>query len=110
MNRMLTLTFATTLAIGAALAACAPSDTSAACDEDADCESGECYTDSDPGYCTAECETEGSTEECPTDTVCKRIEGGPARCILICETDDQCPENSDCNSVNGDIDGCEPVR
>lgn len=95
-----------------ALAACrASEDVGNACDDDDDCVFGECFTDSDPGYCTAECENEGSTSECPDDTVCKRIQGGPARCILICEDDGGCPSNSECNDVP-DSDGtqaCEPV-
>lgn len=87
-------------------------DVGSSCDDDDDCAFGECYTESEPGYCTAECESEGSTDECPEDTVCKKIEGGPARCLLICEDDDHCPDNSECNDVpdSDGLRGCEPVR
>ena len=82
-----------------------------ACAHDDDCPTGECYTGTDPGYCTAECETEGSTSECPVDTVCKRIQGGPASCLLLCEDTNHCPGNSECNSVpsSDGLSGCEPV-
>lgn len=88
-----------------------PQDVASSCETDADCASGVCYTGSDPGYCTAECETEGSTAECPPDTVCKRIEGGPARCLLVCDDDGDCPTNSECNDVpdSDGLKGCEPV-
>ena len=88
-----------------------PHDVAGACADDDDCAFGECYTASDPGYCTAECENEGSTSECPEDTVCKRIEGGDPRCLLVCEDDGDCPDNSDCNPISeSDLKGCEPVH
>src|SRR5687767_14470346 len=82
-------------------AACRPAseDVGNACDDDDDCSFGECFTDSDPGYCTALCETEGSVSECPENTVCKNIQGGPSRCILSCTEDQACPSNSECNDV-----------
>ena len=93
------------------VAACGPRDTAGACEADEDCESGLCYTESDPGYCTAECETEGETAACPDATVCKRIEGSVARCLLVCEDDAECPANSDCNNVpDSGLSACEPVR
>lgn len=94
-----------------ACAACGAHDVAASCGDDDECETGLCYTESEPGYCTAECGDEGSTDECPVDTVCKRIEGGPARCLLICEVNEECPPNSDCNNVSdSDFRACEPVR
>lgn len=72
----------------------------ARCAKDEDCTVGTCYTQSTPGYCAASYATEGSTSECPADTVCKRIVGGPAR-----------PSNSDCNPIpDSALRGCEPVR
>lgn len=91
--------------------ACTASDTGAECDDDGDCETGLCFTDSNPGYCTSLCLSEGSTEECPANTVCKPIQGGQLSCILICEEQSHCPDNSDCNNVSDtDLMGCEPVH
>lgn len=105
-NRMATLLLALLVT-----ASCGPRDVAGSCFYDEDCATGTCYTESEPGYCTAVCETEGSTSECPADTVCKRIEGGDPRCILVCEDDEDCPTNSDCNNVpDADVNGCEPVR
>lgn len=91
------------------------------CEEDADCMTGNCYLGPGGGYCTTECDNEGATdEECPVDTICKPIQGGPARCLLICgsETscdgadncaDDFCPDGSGCVNVSdSEFDGCEP--
>lgn len=96
----------------AVLGACGGSgDVAASCDSDDDCDSGTCYTESDPGYCTQPCATEGSTGECLEGTVCKRIEGTVTRCILICENDAECGTNADCNSVpDSELMGCEPVH
>jgi hypothetical protein len=95
-----------------ALSACrCGTDVAAPCDSDDDCATGLCFTNTEPGYCTADCVTEGATTECPADTVCKRIEGGDPQCILICDDDNQCPTNSECNDVpsSDGLRGCEPV-
>jgi hypothetical protein len=91
------------------------------CDEDADCETHECYIGPGGGYCTTECSDEGSESQCPLDTVCKPIQGGARRCLLICgsETacdeildecfDEYCPSGSSCVSVgNTSRHACEP--
>lgn len=91
------------------------------CDEDADCETDECYIGPGGGYCTTECADEGSEDQCPLDTVCKPIQGGARRCLLICgsETacdgildecfDEYCPSGSSCVSVgNTSRHACEP--
>ncbi len=86
-------------------------DVALACERDADCETGLCYTQSNPGYCTASCQNEGSTAQCPDFTICKRVQGGPALCILRCDAQGQCPDNSNCTAVPGsDLSACEPVR
>lgn len=90
-----------------------------ACARDADCPSGTCYLGPAGGYCTAPCKNEGSTAECPVDTVCKPIQGGARRCLLVCGSDhycpgsdcasDWCPAGSACVTVsNTTRRGCEP--
>jgi hypothetical protein len=89
------------------------------CDENADCETNECYLGPGGGYCTSPCTTEGDTTDCPLDTVCKPIQGGPRRCLLICGSastcdladcpDAFCPTGSSCVSISGTtLQGCEP--
>ena len=90
------------------------------CDHDADCETDECYLGPAGGYCTSPCSDEGDESECPEDTVCKPIQGGARRCLLICgsETacdgndgcaDEHCPDASSCVSVdNTGNRACEP--
>lgn len=90
------------------------------CKTDNDCETHECYIGPGGGYCTSACTHEGSTSECPVDTVCKPIQGGPARCLLVCGSEsacdrlegcreDYCPGGSSCVSVSEtDLRGCEP--
>lgn len=107
----LALLFAISLAGMVGLAAGCADDVAGTCDSDSDCSTDLCYTQSDPGYCTSECEDEGSRNQCPDDTVCKRVEGGDPLCILICDSDDDCPDNSDCNQVSdADVKACEPVH
>ena len=91
-----------------------------ACDEDRDCPTGTCYLGPGGGYCTAPCTDEGSTDQCPIDTVCKPIQGGARRCLLVCGTehycppgvdcyDDWCPLGSSCVTVSHTtLRGCEP--
>jgi hypothetical protein len=90
------------------------------CARDADCPTGTCYLGPGGGYCTVPCSDEGDTAACPVDTVCKPIQGGPARCLLICgssstcgETscgDGYCPTGSSCVSVSDtSARACEPL-
>jgi hypothetical protein len=91
-----------------------------ACAEDADCPTGTCYLGPGGGYCTSKCANEGSTAECPVDTVCKPIQGGDRRCLLICGSDHYCPEDAGCgvewcpegsscvNVSETDLQACEP--
>lgn len=90
------------------------------CEHDDDCDTGECYLGPGGGYCTSECQGEGSVDGCPDDTVCKPIQGGPQRCLLICGSesacdghddcdDDHCPDGSSCVDISDtDHRGCEP--
>lgn len=90
------------------------------CEQDSDCPTDECYLGPAGGYCTSECTDEGSTAQCPVDTVCKPIQGGARRCLLVCGSSHYCPYDDDCDSEwcpNGsscvnvsetDLKACEP--
>ncbi len=90
------------------------------CQVNTDCATGECYLGPGGGYCTTACQNEGSTSECPWDTVCKPIQGGARRCLLVCGSESACwgeakcdvrwcPKGSSCVSVsNTDLWACEP--
>ncbi|MDH5675600.1 MAG: hypothetical protein OEZ06_25985 [Myxococcales bacterium] len=89
------------------------------CDHDDDCQTGECYIGPGGGYCTSPCASEGDVSDCPADTVCKPIQGGARRCLLICGSDsacdfddcaqDYCPSGSSCVGVdNTEHRACEP--
>jgi hypothetical protein len=84
-----------------------------------DCATKVCYLGPGGGYCTSPCNNEGDTAACPPDTVCKPIQGGARRCLLICGSDstcgkdecprDFCPAGSGCVSVgNTSAKACEP--
>jgi hypothetical protein len=88
------------------------------CTKEEDCPTGQCYLGPGGGYCTSTCATEGDTAECPADTVCKPIQGGPRRCLLICGSSSTCgetscpmsfcPRGSSCVSVsNTSLKACE---
>ena len=81
---------------GAGASAANPEGVGDACSSDDDCRTGECYVGPDAGYCTTACTMEGSTSECPPDTVCKPIHGDPARCLLVCGSDSACSEDGEC--------------
>lgn len=121
---MRALLLLTTLAV-LALASCGdrrghPDGIGNYCEVDDDCETGECYLGPGGGYCTAPCASEGDTADCPDDTVCKPIQGGARRCLLVCGSesacddrgdcdDDECPQGSGCVDVSDtDLRACEP--
>jgi hypothetical protein len=106
-----------------------PSGVGNFCTKNEDCATKNCYLGPGGGYCTTDCADEGSTAQCPLDTICKPIQGGARRCLLICgslstcrELDagvdagadggcakDFCPRGSSCVSVsNSDSKACEP--
>ena len=96
-----------------------PSGVGNACARNEDCRTNECYLGPGGGYCTSVCNDEGSLSQCPEDTVCKPIQGGARRCLLVCGStsacdglaceDDFCPRGSSCVSVsNTDRKACEP--
>ena len=90
------------------------------CEVDADCATGVCYVGPGGGYCTSVCSAEGDLSACPPDTVCKPIQGGPMRCLLICGSasscygmdecpTEYCPSGSSCVAVSGSTyRACEP--
>ena len=90
------------------------------CQADADCATGECYLGPGGGYCTSPCTDEGDTSQCPLDTVCKPIQGGPRRCLLICGSITSCGDVEDCDELfcplgsscvsisNSSLQACEP--
>jgi hypothetical protein len=90
------------------------------CAKDDDCQTKVCYLGPGGGYCTAPCEREGDTSACPRDTVCKPIQGGPRRCLLICGSastcgqaacdKDFCPTGSSCVAIANTTTtrACEP--
>jgi hypothetical protein len=91
-----------------------------ACQKNDDCPTQNCYLGPGGGYCTSTCFKEGSTAQCPVDTVCKPIQGGARRCLLVCgsahycapgQTCDAtwCPTGSSCVNVSeSDLQACEP--
>ncbi|MGM0557877.1 MAG: hypothetical protein ACQEVA_15940 [Myxococcota bacterium] len=97
-----------------------PSEVGNACETDDDCETGNCYVGPGGGYCTTSCDSEGSTDQCPEDTVCKPIQGGPARCLLVCGSESACDDNGECGEnecpsgsscvdiSDTDLRACEP--
>lgn len=90
------------------------------CAVNADCPTNNCYLGPGGGYCTSTCQNEGSTTECPTDTVCKPIQGGARRCLLVCGSKYYCPADTTCEASwcpagsscvdisQSDLKGCEP--
>ena len=97
-----------------------PSGVGNRCARDADCETGGCFVRDGFGYCTKACNREGDTTECPLDSVCKPIQGGERRCLLICGSDtacglldrcerESCPAGSSCVGVANTTElACEP--
>lgn len=97
-----------------------PAGVGSACAKNEDCPTNNCYLGPGGGYCTTTCSDEGSTSQCPIDTVCKPIQGGARRCLLICGSKTSCPREGDCpkefcpggsscTSVSGtDAKACEP--
>ena len=117
---ILTFTLTAGLAVGCGGDGSNPAGVGNACETDDDCETDNCYQGPGGGYCTAECSNEGAVENCPDDTICKPIQGGPARCLLICGSesacdgsgdcpDAECPDGSSCVDISdSDQRACEP--
>jgi hypothetical protein len=118
------------LLVGVALGACGDDDDKGSgnpagvgnhCERNEDCATRECYLGPGGGYCTSPCSQEGDTSECPVDTVCKPIQGGARRCLLICGSQTSCgdidaceglycPQGSSCVAIsNSSLRACEPA-
>lgn len=76
-----------------------PAEVGNSCEKNEDCETDNCYVGPGGGYCTTPCNNEGAVDNCPDDTVCKPIQGGPARCLLICGSDSACEDTNDCKDA-----------
>lgn len=76
-----------------------PAGVGNACAKNEDCATSNCYLGPGGGYCTTTCSDEGSTAQCPVDTVCKPIQGGARRCLLVCGSASACDGRSDCASA-----------
>jgi hypothetical protein len=97
-----------------------PAGVGSHCERNDQCATGECYLGPGGGYCTSTCSEEGDISECPVDTVCKPIQGGARRCLLICGSETSCgdlnscedlycPQGSSCVSISGSsLRACEP--
>ena len=73
-----------------------PSGVGNYCLDDEDCVLGTCFLRNGFGYCASPCEDEGSTSQCPPDSVCKPIQGGERRCLLVCGSESACRDRDDC--------------
>lgn len=56
-----------------------PSGVGNSCTKNEDCSTNNRYLGPGGGYCATTCSDEGSTSQCPLDTICKPIQGGARR-------------------------------
>jgi len=63
------------------------------------------------GFCSKGCVTEGSTQECPQDTVCTFLGGTSLGCSPYCAVDSDCRVNYECWEVanTGGKKACRPI-
>jgi hypothetical protein len=55
-----------------------------------------------------ECDDVGSADECEDGAICTTDRGGTV-CRRICDTNDQCPADHECNGVSGtNVKSCQP--
>jgi hypothetical protein len=100
------------LAVAAGLAGCGDSGhaVGGSCGAGGDCADGlRCDTTIPGGYCTKDCTTAGSTDECPEGAVCDEVTGAQVYCVQICQTSADCPDTLDCNGVSSsNLKACKP--
>jgi hypothetical protein len=55
------------------------------------------------------CDTSGSQDECVEGAICDSGDGDAAVCLAICEVQEDCPADEDCNGVSGsNVKACHP--
>jgi hypothetical protein len=55
------------------------------------------------------CDTSGSEDECVDGAICDSGDGDAAVCLAICEVQEDCATDEDCNGVSGsNIKACHP--
>lgn len=55
------------------------------------------------------CDTSGSQDECVEGAICDSGDGEGAVCLAICEVQEDCAADEDCNGVSGSsIKACHP--
>lgn len=55
------------------------------------------------------CDTSGSQDECVEGAICDSDDGDAAVCLAICEVQEDCAADEDCNGVSGSsIKACHP--
>lgn len=93
-------------------AACSgtPPNVGSSCSAAGGCDTGlSCDNSVDGGYCTTGCITPGSTSECPEQSVCDSIGGGPKECLRLCTGQADCRADLQCNGVTGSaLKACRP--
>lgn len=77
----------------------APGRVGDACEVGADCATARCSVATHGGYCTALCWDEGSTWQCPSESVCKRIKGFAHQCLRVCRRRTDCQAEARCTAV-----------
>ncbi|MFL5318519.1 MAG: hypothetical protein ACJ790_02610 [Myxococcaceae bacterium] len=94
---------------GLLAAGCGGTDVGHSCTTNSDCSNGlSCNTNQPGGYCTKGCSVEGSGTECPGGSVCSS-QGGGLLCALVCQGQNDCRAEYECNGVSGsDQKTCRP--
>jgi len=97
-------------AVGPAACSGTPPNVGATCTASEGCDPGlQCDATADGGYCTTGCSTQGSTSECPDQSVCDSFAGGPKECFRICTVQADCRADQECNGLTGStIKACKP--
>ena len=58
-----------------------------------------------------ECDEVGNSDECVESAICTNEEGETARCRMLCDAQEDCPDGHDCNGVsNSSLKSCQPKQ
>jgi hypothetical protein len=61
-----------------------------------------------PGELGDACDTRGSESECVDGAICSRDENEEILCLQVCEEQEDCPADKNCNGVSGSsIKSCQ---